>query len=422
MRTSTIALSLLTGAVLAPLSAHAVIIQFCTPDCVTDTVQFQIPRDAPGGTPTTDPTTLITTTTVPIASFTYGPFTISGTVTSQQSGTLQKITFSPTTITTTTSSGCSVTAPCRLQIIATSERADFPVPKPVGGYPAGAYMMGSFTGTQVVNNGDTIAMTGTAAGLTQGTDANGNPIGLVPVSPDVINNTPDTDPGNVGVSLPSACTGNPGCTFMATTLKKGFSSQISETVQQLCGTNETQCLTQLKTRVDIAIKTSGNKVSLPIDHITTNFDPAHPAINPTVILSQQVAPQFGNIDVNSLAVLPNDFALTANLALSSGDTIDPSTEEVFLSVGDYSATIPPGSFRRIAQGKLYMFEGKVDGRQVVASFVRGNDPKVWTFIVGVHQIQLTGVPHPPLQTPVQIGVGTDIGSDLVAAQFFGNLK
>src|SRR5205085_2495794 len=97
-------------------------------------------------------------------------------------------------------------------------------------------------------------------------------------------------------------------------------------------------------------------------------------------------------------------------------------EEVFLSVGDYSATIPPGSFRRIAQGKLYMFEGKVDGRQVVASFVRGNDPKVWTFIVGVHQIQLTGVPHPPLQTPVQIGVGTDIGSDLVAAQFFGNLK
>ena len=50
-------------------------------------------------------------------------FTISGTVTSLQSGTLQKITFNPTAIATTATAGCNTTAtnPCRIEITATSQ-------------------------------------------------------------------------------------------------------------------------------------------------------------------------------------------------------------------------------------------------------------------------------------------------------------
>jgi hypothetical protein len=239
---------------------------------------------------------------------------------------------------------------------------------------------------------------------------------LQPVGPDVINNLPAADPGNVGVSLPSSCTGNPACKFMATTLKKAFSTQISETVQQLCG-GDSQCPTQLTTQVNIEIKTPGNKVSLPIEHVTTNENPKTPDVNPSVQLGQNVAPQFGSLDVDHLSIFPNQFSLTANLTLALGDTIDPTTEEVFVSVGDFSMTIAPGGFQRLANGRMYKFTGKVDGREVVVTFARQTD-KLWKFVAEVHQVQLTGAAQPPLPTQVQIGIGTDIGSDLVTARFF----
>src|SRR5207302_6415210 len=125
-----------------------------------------------------------------------------------------------------------------------------------------------------------------------------------------------------------------------------------------CGNGQTECLTQLVTQVNIELKAPGNKVSLPIDQVTTNVDPKNPDINPTVLLGQSVAPQFGGVDVNQLAVFANDFALTASLKLASGDTIDPSTEEVFLRVGDFSKTILPRSFKRLLQGKLFSLDRK----------------------------------------------------------------
>ncbi len=415
MRSPRIALLLLTAVLMAPLSAQALLLQFCTPDCVTDTVQFRV-ASTPSQTSTD--ATGVTTTSVPIASFVYGPFTITATVTSQQSGTLQRITFNPTTVTANAGTTCSTAAPCLLEIIATSDVNDFPTPKPVGGYPAGVFMMGSFAGAQAAGNGDTISMTGEASGLAAVTDPVTGAITMQPVLIDVINNTPAAGPANTGVSLPSACTGNPACKFTATSLRKAFSTQISETVQQACGSEQTQCPTMLRTHVNVALKNPGNRLSLPIEHVTTNQDPLHPEINPTEQLAQHLAPQFGSVDVDLLAVFANDFVLTAKLKLPSGDTIDPSNEEVFLSVGDFSMTILPGKFKRLLQGKLFTFVGKIDGRDVAAMFVRGSDPTTWGFIAGVHGVQLTGLPQPPMQVPVQIGIGTDVGSDLVAARFF----
>ena len=202
-------LSFLAASVL-PLSAHALQIEFCVPDCATG-VKHTI-QSEPAQT-VTDATGL-TTTTVPIASFTHQGFTISATVSSLQSGTLQKIAFNPTTIIAAAGSGCSVTLPCKMEIVATSNPCDFPTAKPAGGYPAGVFMMGSFAGAQPAGNGDTIAMTGEASGATSSApleaclnaDPATRPVAIA-ATDDVINATPGTGPANIGVSLPSSCTG-----------------------------------------------------------------------------------------------------------------------------------------------------------------------------------------------------------------------
>ena len=54
------------------------------------------------------------------------------------------------------------------------------------------------------------------------------------------------------------------------------------------------------------------------------------------------------------------FALNAGFDLKSGASIDPTTEPVTLSIGTFSATIPPGSFKKNTAG-IFIFVGKVDG-------------------------------------------------------------
>ena len=416
-----------------PLSAEALLIQFCVPSC--DGPNADPDKFTPGlnqvqsdpATQTTTDANGVTTTSVSIATFVYKQFTITGTVTSQQSATLQKISFNPTTVTANTGSGCTAANPCRIEVVATSDQNDFPTEKPAGGYPAGVFMLGSFSGTQAAGNGDTISMTGEASGLRliPSDIANTPPI-AEPVSTDVINTKPGTDPGNTGASLPSSCSGNPTCKFMATSLKRAFSTQITETVQQRCDASATSCLTRLRTRLNVEIKTSGNSVSLPTDVVTTNPDPRPEAQippeqkkNTTERLAFEMSPPFSSVDVGQLAVGRNDFVLTAKLKLGAGNTINPAAEEVYVRVGPFSMTIPPGKFKDLLQGKLFIFVGKVDGRDVAATFARDRaDPSLWTFVAGVHNVQLTGLPHPPLQVAVEIGVGADTGSDLVTARFF----
>src|SRR5438045_1386284 len=121
-------------------SAQALDVTFCIPSCSAGATIVT----AGPGTPQLDLNTGVITTQVTVPSFVMGSgganrFTINATVTAEQSGTLQKITFNPTTISTSTASGCNTTTnnPCRLQIVATSSLgdlvttrpADFPNPK-----------------------------------------------------------------------------------------------------------------------------------------------------------------------------------------------------------------------------------------------------------------------------------------------------
>ena len=174
--------------------------QILVPSCAAQTA----PAIRGPGTPST--VSGVTTTRVNISSFTLqSRFTISGTVTSQQSGTLQKITFNPTAITAIAGSGCNTTAtnPCRLEIIATSHWNDFPAAKTTTGYPAGVFLAGFFTGTEPAHasppnaNGDTVSLTGEASGLKA--SAGNSPTIIVDsdaINKVVINATPGTSSGD----------------------------------------------------------------------------------------------------------------------------------------------------------------------------------------------------------------------------------
>jgi hypothetical protein len=411
---------------LAPPGGEALTVEFCAPSC--GTAQATVSPGARVGAPPNVVTTTVNlaTSTAPrritagTQVFTITPTSVTtpARAIAQQSATLQRITFTNTTITAT---GCSQTAPCTLEIRATSVPDDFPTPKPTGGYPATAFMSGFFTGPQVGSNGDTISMTVRASGLS----------GATVLNQDVVNATPGGAAADQPRSLPASCTGNPTCLFKATTALRSFNTQISETVQQKCATGATKCQTQLQTSVNLSIKTSGNRVSLPAGFVTVDpSDPTLPSDDPHSTPRDQIGsliseslPPFDTLDVRHLLVHGNSFALDLTFALDpelrGGSTVfTPVDKEVFLQIGSFAMTIPPGKFRSSLGGKLFTFLGKVDGREIAATFVRHSNRAVWTFAAAMSSVSLADLPFAPDQVSVDFAVGSDTGSALVTPARF----
>ena len=100
-----------------------------------------------------------------------------------------------------------------------------------------------------------------------------------------------------------------------------------------------------------------------------------------------------------LLVFRNNFALDARFTLDvpgNSDGINPDKEEVNLRIGSgdgaFSTTIPVGKFKRLLQGRLFTFIGRVDGLDIAATFTRGSSlAGPWTFAAAVHGVNLTGV-------------------------------
>jgi hypothetical protein len=410
MRWSKTALSLLVFifAPLAPFSAHALEVKFCVPSCPPEgepipigTIVMTAPTDFGAARPR-ESANNITTTVIDLFSEIVGPFTITATVTADQSSTIQQIIFNPTTIATDSfTSGCTsdATNPCRLQIIATASQTagDFPDSRPAGGYPAGVFQAGIFSGTQDPNGGDTISMTGATRSLSE----NG--------SRAVINATPGTGLGDRAVSLPSACTGEEGCRFLASDVNFAFYDTIEETVQHACDTADL-CGTEMVTTLNIEIKTAGNILDLPAG--------TKKATTAAALVTSQGS-SLHPFNVAKLAVGSNSFALIGNFTLGGDVAIfDPVGEETYLRVARFGMAILKGRFQRHGGG-LFTFIGKVKDLDVAASFVRDfKNPKKWWFAFGVHGVQLTGL-NEVLETDVDLAVGKNKGSDGVTPTFVG---
>jgi len=385
----------------------------------------------------------VTTTVVTIPSFTYKGFTISGTVTAQQSGTLQKIAFNPTAVTAIAGTSCTpaATNPCRIEIIATSHVANFPARKPTGGYPAGVFMAGFFTGTQAAKpNGDTISMTAEASGLKEA--ASSHPITIDDndaLNKAVINATPGTT-GDTAVSLPSSCTGSPACLFTATSLVKSFNSQITETVQQVCETGSPSCLTRLSTKVNIRFTntstTNVHKVTLPGGAVHVN--PPTENNNPIDVLLENSYRQFSSISWQRLFVHNSEFTVNGSFTLSDQSPgVSADNEEVYLNINNlldnakkFELFIPQNSFKKLQGGSQFNFTGKAVGHagdqpdvtlSVAAKFTRvSTSPEKWTFDATVKGINLKQVVTPPPgPTSVElilVGDGGDKGKSNVIAE------
>lgn len=410
MRWSKTALSLLVFIfpALLPLSAHALEVKFCVPSCPpegqpipADTIVVTAPTDIGAQRPR-EITDGLTITVIDIADAVVGPFMITATVTAEQSGTLQQIIFNPTTIATDAfTSGCTTDAtnnPCKLEIVAAASQAtgDFPDSRPAGGYPAGVFKAGIFSGIQDPNGGDTISMTGITRSLAE----NG--------SPAVINVTPGTGAGDRAVSLPSLCTGEEACRFIATDVNSAFYDTIEETVQHTCDSTA-PCGTEIVTALTIEIKTAGNILDLPLG--------TRKATTAAALVTSQGS-SLHPFKVASLAVGPSGFALLGHFTLG-GDVaiLDPVGEETYLSVGSFSMAILKNRFRRHSGG-LFTFLGKVKDLDVAASFVRDfRNPKKWWFAFGVNGFRLTDL-HSVLETQVDLAVGKNKGSDGVTPTFF----
>ena len=186
------------------------------------------------------------------------------------------------------------------------------------------------------------------------------------------------------------------------------------------------CLTRLKTKITLEFRANNNRAALPFTHEKHNIRPrgrsAIPARTarkvpqkiPTKELTKTAIVPVGDLDIGHLLIGHKNFALTAKMKLGEGGAIDPSAEETYVSIGSFSMLILKGKFKKLLQGKLFTFLGKVDGLDVAATLVRDpRDPTLWGVVLGVHGVQLPRPQPSDPQVAVKLGVGSDSGTDLV---------
>jgi YVTN family beta-propeller protein len=110
------------------------------------------------------------------------------------------------------------------------------------------------------------------------------------------------------------------------------------------------------------------------------------------------------------------FALNAFFGLGAGSTgIDPPAQPVTLHVGPYRATIPAGSFRRLASGRsaaVWDFIGKI-GNVSLAVDILSFGHNHYQFGAAVKPVDLSAVPNP---VPVSFSIGNDAGATTTNAK------
>lgn len=98
-------------------------------------------------------------------------------------------------------------------------------------------------------------------------------------------------------------------------------------------------------------------------------------------------------DVTYSAGPPPTFQVAAPFTLApTASAIDPLTQPVSFHVSTYSATIPPGSFKRDGQGD-YRFNGTIEGIPVRAKIISSANGKL-TFQANVQNIDMTHAINP----------------------------
>jgi hypothetical protein len=113
---------------------------------------------------------------------------------------------------------------------------------------------------------------------------------------------------------------------------------------------------------------------------------------------------------------PPGFQMYANFTLGAGGSIDPLTQPITLQVGNYSVTIPPGSFGQLQKGSKagsYVYSGMINGISLQIQIVPLGGSS-YAFKVGAQPVDLTGLSNP---VTVTITIGNNSGTVGANAQF-----
>jgi len=114
-----------------------------------------------------------------------------------------------------------------------------------------------------------------------------------------------------------------------------------------------------------------------------------------------------------LEISAGGFQLNESFTLGNNSNgINPVTENVSLQIGNFSATIPPGSFRKNPNGR-FAFQGVINGVSLQVQIVPlGNN--MFTFNADGTGVHLTGLTNP---VTVVLTIGIDSGTTTATAEF-----
>ena len=113
---------------------------------------------------------------------------------------------------------------------------------------------------------------------------------------------------------------------------------------------------------------------------------------------------------------PPGFQMYSNFTLGAGGSINPLTQPVALQVGNYSVTIPPGSFKQLLKGSKtgsYVYSGTINGVSLQVQIVALGGSS-YAFKAKARPADLTALSDP---VPVTITIGNNSGTEQVDAQF-----
>jgi hypothetical protein len=119
--------------------------------------------------------------------------------------------------------------------------------------------------------------------------------------------------------------------------------------------------------------------------------------------------QFGAFNA-VLTEYPNQpgFSINANFTLASGSNgINPATEPVTLQIGNFTITIPPGSFA-VSNPGYFTFVGVINGISLNV-VIRLTSPNTYIFGVIARNVNLTTI-NPPGPVGITLTIGDDSGT------------
>jgi YVTN family beta-propeller protein len=175
--------------------------------------------------------------------------------------------------------------------------------------------------------------------------------------------------------------------------------------------NGSNSVSVIETASNIAV---GNPITVGRNPGGVGIVPPPPGI-PFLAFNAKPVIKFGSV--------PNHdaFALKSSFTLSSTDSngINPPAEAVTLQIGTFTATIPPGSFRRHRDGDedehedgVFTFKGVIGGVRLEALIKRTGTLR-YAFDAEAKGASLTGTKNP---VQVMLTIGDDSGTTSVTAR------